>query len=332
VEGLTQNICQSTQLVIPLVTFTSDEVDAAENLQYSFNTDVAATITIDAALQTLTILPPSFFFGDMHIQVEVCDNATPSLCATGNIAITVAANTTPQITAATINQIACFGNNDGSIVIENVVEETGVEYVWSDGNTTNTIDSLAAGNYELQLNGLSACSTPLQALFTITEPEALELAITSQAISAPNSGLIESNVSGGTQPYNYEWQGPNNFSSTEPSLMNLNSAGLYSLLVNDANGCTTEATILLTPTEYVSDRSFSIYPNPSEGPVNICIPMDATVGATLRIIDAYGREVLSKKTERQNEFVQFDFLCSGTYQVIVTGAAKEYRSTVVVTK
>jgi hypothetical protein len=60
VETMTQNICQSSQLVIPLSTLASDDVDAAENLQYAFNASAPATFTIDAENQTLTILPPSF--------------------------------------------------------------------------------------------------------------------------------------------------------------------------------------------------------------------------------------------------------------------------------
>jgi hypothetical protein len=332
VESMTQNICQSSQLVIPLGTLASDDVDAPENLQYAFNASAPATFTIDAENQTLTILPSSFFSGELSIEVNVCDNATPPLCTTGNITLTVTATSSPQITAATIEQITCFGNDDGSIVIESVAEETGVEYLWNNGNTNNAIDSLQAGNYDVVITGLSACSMPLQALFTITEPEALQLTLTTQAISSPGSGFIESSVTGGTQPYSYSWQGPDNFSSVEPSLQNLGTAGTYTLQMHDANGCVAEETILLTPIVAVSDFEFNIYPNPTAGQVHICLPSDVTAGTNLRIVDAFGREVLRKTTERQNESISLDFLSSGIYRVLIDGETREYRSSIIVTK
>jgi hypothetical protein len=268
----------------------------------------------------------------LSIEVNVCDHATPPLCTTGNITLTVTATSSPQITAATIEQITCFGNDDGSIVIESVTEETGVEYLWSNGSTNNAIDSLQSGNYDVVITGLSACSTPMQALFTITEPAALQLTLTTQAISSPGSGLIESNVSGGTQPYSYSWQGPDNFNSVEPSLQNLGTAGTYTLQVHDANGCVAEETILLTPIVDVSDFEFTIYPNPTAGQVHICLPSDVTSGTTLRIMDAFGREVLRKTTECQNESIMLDFLSTGIYRVLINGETREYRSSIIVTK
>ena len=41
----------------------------------------------------------------------------------------------------------------------------------------------------------------------------------------------------GTPPYNYNWSGPNNFSSNSEDIYNLES-GLYILTVTDNNFCT----------------------------------------------------------------------------------------------
>lgn len=51
-----------------------------------------------------------------------------------------------------------------------------------------------------------------------------------------SSGMIYTNVSGGTEPYTYSWTGSNEFNSTDKDIFNL-ADGNYKLVVTDANGC-----------------------------------------------------------------------------------------------
>jgi len=54
-------------------------------------------------------------------------------------------------------------------------------------------------------------------------------------------------VTGGTAPYTYDWTGPNGFTSTlaNPSIANATteSNGTYTVIITDANGCSTEAAV-----------------------------------------------------------------------------------------
>jgi gliding motility-associated-like protein len=62
-----------------------------------------------------------------------------------------------------------------------------------------------------------------------------------------NTGLINTIVSGGIGPYSFEWTGPNGFSSTDESPVDL-FAGEYCVVITDANTCES-APICITLTE-----------------------------------------------------------------------------------
>ena len=51
-----------------------------------------------------------------------------------------------------------------------------------------------------------------------------------------DNGSIQLSFSGGDGVYEYDWTGPNGFTSTDNNLFNL-SPGIYNLLVNDGSGC-----------------------------------------------------------------------------------------------
>lgn len=71
--------------------------------------------------------------------------------------------------------------------------------------------------------------------FEIEEPALLEVDLTvNNELCGGNNGQISANVSGGTAPYEYNWN--NSGFGTETSIDNL-TAGSYSLVVRDANGC-----------------------------------------------------------------------------------------------
>ena len=79
--------------------------------------------------------------------------------------------------------------------------------------------------------------------FTVTEPNLLALNNSSIPVSCygGNDGSIDISVLGGTAPFSFAW-------STNDSTEDLSgiSAGLYSVLVTDANNCTTSDSISIT--------------------------------------------------------------------------------------
>ena len=138
-----------------------------------------------------------------------------------------------------VNNVTCFGNNDGSIQLNLVGGIAPVTVSWSDGSTDGLIrNNLPPGTYGVTLNDASGCSITRQ--FVIIEPTELTLsAIITDATdcSNPNSGAIDLIVSGGNAPYTFVWSN----GDTSEDLQNI-GANNYLVTVTDARGCTAQQT------------------------------------------------------------------------------------------
>ncbi len=137
----------------------------------------------------------------------------------------------PVITNVNATNVNCFGDTDGSINIT-VFGGTGtLQYLWSNGATTEDISLLSAGTYTLVVTDQNNCQTGITE--AITEPSLINI----QAIIAIDScteskGAINVIVGGGTAPFSYQW----NNGSTNASISNL-SGSTYTVTVTDANFC-----------------------------------------------------------------------------------------------
>jgi len=140
-----------------------------------------------------------------------------------------------------VNQITCTGANNGSVVVSVTGGAGQLTYSW---NTTppqsgTSINNLSPGTYVLTVTDTSGCQDTLSV--TIIEPTPIVL----QSSSTPStcnqsSGTATVVASGGTAPYNYNWNSaPSQTTSTATGL----PAGNYSVLVADANGCTSQSQV-----------------------------------------------------------------------------------------
>lgn len=142
-------------------------------------------------------------------------------------------------------EISCAGANDGSISLEVVGGQSGLNFSWTgpDGFTSesNDLTDLAPGSYELLVTDESGCS--LTETFELTDPE--PLTITDDVsdfngfgiqCNGGDQGFIVLSLSGGAAPLTIDWTGPGGFVSNELSLENL-VAGLYEVSITDQNGC-----------------------------------------------------------------------------------------------
>ncbi len=132
--------------------------------------------------------------------------------------------------------VSCFGGSDGSIDITVSGGTAPYTYLWSNGETTEDLASLSAGTYSVVITDAKGCTTSLDNI-EITQPT--ELTATKDASKnvscyGGSDGSIDISVSGGTSPYTYLWSS----GQTTEDLASL-SAGTYSVVITDANGCTT---------------------------------------------------------------------------------------------
>ena len=147
----------------------------------------------------------------------------------------------------TVTDVTCNGNMDGSGTLSIVGGTTPYRVSWNGGAFTNQLTSppLAAGLQSVQVLDANDCEFLLN--FEVTEPTALT-ASTTDTPSCPDeaTGTIRIEAAGGTPPYTILWD-TNPPQDTE--LAEALPAGLYSVTVTDANGCT-----LTLPQEEIRER------------------------------------------------------------------------------
>jgi hypothetical protein len=132
--------------------------------------------------------------------------------------------------------IASSNNNcnsiSGSQLIISSPTNTSYSYMWNNGASTSTISNLIAGSYSVTATDQNGCSAN-QTFNLTTNGIAVTSNIIHPSCQGLNNGAIQLNISGGTAPFTYAW----NNGATTRDIQQL-AAGNYSVIVTDANGCT----------------------------------------------------------------------------------------------
>ncbi|HTL81103.1 MAG TPA: gliding motility-associated C-terminal domain-containing protein [Bacteroidia bacterium] len=161
-----------------------------------------------------------------------CTQTSQSTIASWN---TLAASTT------TVNP-TCNNSCNGSTTA-NISSGTGpFTYQWDDplGQSTSTATGLCAGTYNVTITDAGGCSATLPAILVAPSAITINPTITPTTCGQCN-GSCTLNASGGTSPYTYLWS-----NGSPGSTVNGLCAGVYSVTVNDATGCSASFTITIT--------------------------------------------------------------------------------------
>ncbi len=194
------------------------------------------------------------------------------------------------------NSIPCHGDAQGSLGTKLSGGDAPITYAWSQGGTSATVTNLLAGNYSvvaLDANGCQATDS-----FTIDEPDPVTMQLTAtpntQVTGLPN-GSVSASVMGGKPPYQYAWEGPDNFQSTQATLSGL-KIGVYSLTVKDANNCEETDEIEVTGESNTTslEEAFGIsvlklYPNPASDQVTLHLESDRFIDFRMELINVQGQ-------------------------------------------
>ncbi|MCF8373289.1 MAG: right-handed parallel beta-helix repeat-containing protein [Bacteroidales bacterium] len=143
-----------------------------------------------------------------------------------------------------VTQIDCNGAANGAIdaTVTPIIPGATLplSYLWSNGATGLSLTGLAPGTYILNIT--DATGIPQAETVIISEPPALvvSLAGTDATTLGGNDGSITTTVSGGVSPYQFMW-------SNQATTQNIAAAyaGIYTVTVFDANGCSTEESVTI---------------------------------------------------------------------------------------
>jgi hypothetical protein len=162
-----------------------------------------------------------------------------------------------QGTASIDSNVVCNGQKGGQASASVIGGTAPYSYSWSNGDLGPVANSLGAGPVSVVVTDANNCKDTQSV--TITEPAPLQAAanlINNVSCNGSKDGKVSVSASGGTTPYNYTWSD----SQSGPKADSL-SAGNYSVIVTDANGCNDSDSITIsepTPLQAIASVNQSV--------------------------------------------------------------------------
>ena len=185
----------------------------------------------------------------------------------------------PGITLTNVQDISCFGLNDGSAQATVTGGTPGYTVTWLlpnlNPNPTQNGTGLYPGNNTVQVVDAAGCIT--SATVNILEPTQLVSAVggvNNVTCNFANGGSCNGNATvlsnGGTTPYSFSWNDPS--LQTTATALNL-CQGSYTCTITDGNGCSSSQTVNITmppPIVIINNSVMNISCNGgSNGSVNV---------------------------------------------------------------
>ena len=208
----------------------------------------------------------------------------------------------------------CYDTSNGSVSVSVTGGTSPYTYLWSTGNTTDSISNLTAGTYTCTVTDASHCSLQKTLLITQSGPLVIDsIVATEQSYPAYNNGTVSVYVRGGIPPgdtacYYYLWS--NGGPSDSSTITGLDS-GTYAVCVTSCYGCgssCSDSAKVLTGTKNLTKLGnlAKVFPVPSTGLINLSL---AGIGfENIEITDALGRPVYRESLSPQlrNNILQID--------------------------
>jgi gliding motility-associated-like protein len=215
--------------------------------------------------------------------------------------VTILAYPPVNVTVDSVTALSCFGSDDGFAAITVTGGEAPYFYQWGTGPQPAPPQNLPAGTYTISVTDANGCSGT--ANFIISQPAQLSASTT---VEHPDcfgqaEGSVVLSVQGGVEPYNINWS--NGFSGNN----NINlSAGVYTCIITDSNGCT------LTVEEEVTQ--------PEELVAQLIINQPGCVGianGSIAVLASGGTGFYTYQWNTGQQASEIDGLAPGNYSVNV---------------
>ncbi|MEY1638461.1 T9SS type A sorting domain-containing protein [Tenuifilum osseticum] len=256
------------------------------------------------------------------------DNDTPGYTDDDKTAVVDVDITEPaQILDGTIVSYptSCYGGSDGILDLTPSGGTGPYTYSWNTSpvRTTQDINNLQAGTYEVTITDSKGCTTVKSG--TVNQPADISFDFLSTQPTCYNTytgSLSVNNLTGGTAPYSYLWSN----TLTTPTISNIKS-GNYWLKVTDSKGCNkTNSTYLSQPSDISISHSENkpTCPESKNGSIGLTVS-GGTPGYTYfwsgpDIVNATDKDQVNLGPGTYNVTVTDANSCTKDYQVILTSA------------
>ncbi len=137
-----------------------------------------------------------------------------------------------------VQDVSCYGAEDGTVSMQATGGIAPYSYILgSTTNATGVFTGLPVGEYQIIVSDANNCELECD-IVTIEQPAPLscEFIASTNATCEMNNGSISVNGIGGVSPYNYSLGSETNTTGLFESL----HAGSYTIIISDANNCTSQ--------------------------------------------------------------------------------------------
>jgi len=155
-------------------------------------------------------------------------------------AVTINSTNGPTASTAITSSINCNGQT-GSLIATATSGTAPYTYSWSAAaGSGSTANNLAAGNYTVTVTDKNGCTS--SSAIVLTQPAPLTVIAVGQPASCGGiNGIATAVAGGGSTAYIYSW----NTGATTAMITGLTAAS-YSVLLTDANGCTSTSSAMIS--------------------------------------------------------------------------------------
>ncbi len=241
-----------------------------------------------------------------------------------NTSVTVTGvQNSPTAVASNVTDASCAANN-GSVVLGSITGGTApFQYNFNGtGFSANTsFGNLGAGTYPLIIQDDNGCTYSTN--FTVSSsngPTAVAISTINDACAQGNGSVMLGTVTGGTAPYQFNFNGQGLSANGNYSSL---SAGTYTVVVQDASGCTFSTTATVGGTAGPTNISTNMSTETCNGS-NGSVTLGAVTGGTSPYTYNFNNQGFSPNTSYTN-------LSAGTYDLIVQDASGcQYATSVMV--
>jgi len=212
-----------------------------------------------------------------------------------------------------VQNISCFGEEDGSIAVTSTNPNATIE--WDFGAIEFELEGLNAGTYMATVTDPNGCTSEIST--TIEEPEEIFFTIGND---------VNGNPSAPEGFASYQWFNANDEpyeDQTSNVLILQPSDDSFYVVVTDDNGCTfTSETIFVSDVNQIEGLSlFTASPNPFSDNINLSLEVEKPIDLTMEIIDLEGK-VLQKNAFKINgnfnQSIDLNSLPKGVYFIRLT--------------
>ena len=324
VSTLNGEVCSSGTSAVKITVLPALIVSAGNDQAVCPGSPIELNETGNEATSWLWTGPAGFSSTQRNPKIQAATSANDGLyivtgsrngCSSADT-VRITVSQPPVVTIAETNDVVCFGETSGSAMI--AISEGIAPYniIWNTlpAQTGTELKNVPAGVYTATVTDVKGCSAAIEVKIEQADDSlvAAVAKINQPSCDSQDLGSVEVVVSGGVEPYSYQWTKGQAIVGITKNITGL-QAGDYLLTVTDANGCSASVEAKISQaagfTLLVADVTESGCSSDNSGSATVVVS-----GGTAPFTYLWN-DPLAQKTAKATG------LSAGTYTVKVTDAS-----------